>query len=77
VLRSVDRGPRRDGLCLCIDVDDLAVDTDVESEAVMQRRGRLEEQILLVFNHATDEVGQSTVRIRNVCPSFDDGDLGV
>ena len=57
-LGAGDRRTGRDGVRGAIDRDDLVVDPDVEPEAVEELLGRLEGEVLFLFDQPADEVGQ-------------------
>ena len=58
-----------------IDVHDLAVDADVEAEALVELLRRLEQQVVLVLDDAADEVGQPAVGVGDVSGALEDDDL--
>ena len=59
-----------------VDGDDLGVDPDVEPEAVEEPLGGLQEQIILVFDHAAHEIGQSAVGVGHMARALDHRDGG-
>ena len=73
---AVECGTGGDRVVMGVDVDDLGVDPDIESEPVEEALGRLEQQVVLVLDHAADEIGQSAVGVGDVARPLDHCDRG-
>ena len=76
-LRARDRRSCGDRVCDAVDRDDLVVDPRIETEAVEQLLGRLEGEILLLFDQPAHEVGQAAVGEGDVPGTLEHGDGGV
>ena len=71
-----DGGPHGEPVAAGVDGHDLAVDPDVEAEPLVELRGGLEEQVVLVLDDPADEVGKSAVGVGDVARAFEHHDLG-
>ncbi len=69
-------GAHGDLVGLRVDGDHLGRHVDVEPEAVEQRLGGLEGEVLLLLDHAPDEVREAAVRERHVAGALEHGDRG-
>ena len=69
-------GTDGDGVALRVDAHHLGAHPHVEPETLEETLGRLEQQIVLVLDHAADEVGQPAVGIGHVPRAFDHHDGG-
>ena len=60
-----------------IDRNHLVVDPDIEPESVEELLGGLEGEVVLLFDQATDEVGQAAIGERDMAGALDHGDRHV
>ena len=70
-LLACERRPGRDGVPDTVDGDHLVVHPHVQPEAVEERLGRLQGQVLLVLYEAANEVRQAAVGERDVARALE------
>ena len=72
--RTVRRGTNRDGVPGGVDVDDLRAHPHVEAEPLEQALRGLQQEVVLVLDHAADEVRKAAVGVGHVARALEHDD---
>ena len=72
--RTASGRPHRHRVVRRVDADHLGADTDIEPEPVEKAFGGLQQEVVLVLDHAPDEVRKAAVRVGHVPRTLEHND---